>query len=108
MIVTNANTPSGARALLSADLAEPFGVTADTGPLAVSLPGGGNEAMAGTLASSNGKEITVTGYVGPRKPSSSRPLVGADVVSGVLTVLNATKNYSFVLGGGVWTVTLQP
>ena len=63
MIVTNANTPSGTRALLSADLAEPFGVTADTGPLAVSLPGGGNEAMTGTLASSNGKAITVTAKI---------------------------------------------
>ena len=32
MIVTNANTPSGTRALESADLAEPFGITADTAP----------------------------------------------------------------------------
>lgn len=108
MIVTNANTPSGARALLSADLAGPFGVTADAGPLAVSLPGGGGLEMTGTLASSNGKAITVAGYVSARKPSSSRPLTGADVVNGTLTVLNATKTYSFVLGGGVWTATLQP
>lgn len=108
MIVTNSNTPSGTRALESADLAEPFGITTDTGPLAVSLPGGGGLSMVGTLASSNGKAITVSGYVSPRKPSSSRPLVGADVVAGVLTVLDASKDYSFVLSGGVWTATLLP
>ena len=108
MIVTNANTPSGTRALESADVAEPFGITADTGPLAVSLPGGGGLSMTGVLASSNGKAITVSGYVSPRKPSSNRPLTGADVVGGVLTVLDATKTYSFVLSGGSWTCTLQP
>ena len=56
----------------------------------------------------NGKAITVSGYVSPRKPSSNRPLTGADVVGGVLTVLDATKDYSFVLANGAWTCTLQP
>lgn len=105
-IVTNANTPSGTRALLTPDMyPTPFGVQATTGPLNVSLPGGSATVAEGELSSANGQAINLRGYTSPTKPSFNRPLVGDDVVNGVLTVLNDDKTYDLVLAGGVWTAT---
>lgn len=110
LIVTNANTPSGQRALVTAsDMSPvPFGVVAETGPLAVTLPGGLGAVAEGELSSSNGHPITISGYVSPTKRSFDRPLQGADVVNGVLTITNADVTYDFVLANGAWTCALKP
>ena len=95
--ITNANTPSGSAQIAGADFnPPPVGIVTSTAPLACSLMGGTAGYGILEISASAQYPATVTGYVSPTKPSFNRPLVGTDVVNGVLTVTDE-RSYSLTL-----------
>jgi hypothetical protein len=101
--ITNANTPTGSAQIAGADFSPPpVGVVTTTAPLACSLMGGTSGSGIIEFAASSQYPATLTGYVSPTRPSFNRPLVGQDVVNGVLTVTD-TRTYGLTLANGVWT-----